>query len=64
MTDSDPLVDRVARRSGGLYEDLYESSHYFDFEIADFLYVWKSGRFLSRSRCGEMQRVEMNGKAA
>ncbi len=51
-------VLRPARLDAGFYEELHESSHYFDLEIADFLYVWKTGRFLARSQGGEMQRVD------
>ncbi len=44
------------------YEELYETGLYFDLEIADFLYVSVSGRFLSRSRPGEEQQVKPKAK--
>ncbi len=46
----------------GFYEELYEAGLYFDLEIADFLYVSVSGRFLSRSRPGEEQQVKPKAK--
>ena len=41
------------------YSELCESRLYFDLEIADFLYVWSSGHFLTRREGGEIQRVEI-----